>query len=453
MPPTTEVEIAIVGAGIAGLAAAWALRDRDLIVLESADRVGGRILSLPRPPYWLNLAAHVFPPPSTALGRLVTEVGLETTLIPGDSMAVWMNGELASGGRPETYPLRLPLSLRGRISLVRAGLKIRRAVPEYLELAKPRSGESPADARARLLAYRDDTTFADFLGPLHPDVDSLLRAATNRASAEPEQLSAGAGVAHFAAVFSGRASLYLRNITGGSSLLPEAIAAALGDRVMLGAHVDAVVPTPSRVHIDYTCAGKPRSLVAREVVVASPAYVASDLVRALDDEALAALGMVTYGPYVVAALLTRETEPMPWDDIYAIAVSGKSFNMFFNTVNVLRRGTERRPGGSLMVYGASNVARTLLDLSDAEIRDRFFEDLHDLFPMLPDIVEECVIHRWENGIPYSTPGRHSVQQTLERLAQTVSLAGDYLGERGGMEIAALSGIEAANAVRRRLEHA
>jgi oxygen-dependent protoporphyrinogen oxidase len=452
MPPTTEVETVIVGAGIAGLAAAWALRDRDLIVLESADRVGGRILSLPRPPYWLNLAAHVFPPPSTALGGLVTEAGLETTLIPGDAMAVWLNGKLASGGRPETYPLRLPLSVGGRVSLVRAGLKIRRAVPEYLELATPRSGESPADLRARLLAYRDDTTFADFLGPLHPDVDSLLRAATNRASAEPEQLSAGAGVAHFAAVFSGGASLYLRNIPGGSSRLPEAIAAALGDRVILGAGVDEVVPSASRVHIDYVSGGKPRSLVAREVVVATPAYVACDLVKGLDEEALAALGKVTYGPYVVAALLTREHERMPWDDIYAIAVSGKSFNMFFNTVNILRGGTERQPGGSLMVYGASNTARALLDLSDAEVKNRFFEDLHDLFPMLPDIVEECVIQRWESGIPYSTPGRHSVQPTLERLAQTVSLAGDYLGERGGMEIAALSGIEAAKAVRRRLDH-
>jgi protoporphyrinogen/coproporphyrinogen III oxidase len=452
MPPATDVEVVIVGAGIAGLAAAWALRDRDLIALESADRVGGRILSLPRPPYWLNLAAHVFPPPSTALGRLVTEVGLETTLIPGDAMAVWLNGKLASGGRPETYPLRLPLSLRGRMSLTRAGLKIRRAVPEYRRLANPRPGETPVDVRARLLAYRDDATFADFLGPLHPDVHSLLRAATNRASAEPEELSAGAGVAHFAAVFSGSSSLYLRNIVGGSSRLPEAIAAGLGDRVILGAQVDAVVPKRSRVEVAYTCGGAPCSLVAREVVVATPAYVASELVKGFDDETSAALAKVTYGPYVVAAMLTREYERMPWDDIYAIAVSGKSFNMFFNTVNTLRGGTEREPGGSLTVYGASNAARALLELSDAEVRDRFFEDLNDLFPILPEIVEECVIQRWEKGIPYSTPGRHSVQQTLERLAQTVSLAGDYLGERGGMEIAALSGIEAATAVRRRLEH-
>jgi protoporphyrinogen/coproporphyrinogen III oxidase len=235
MPPTAEVEVTIVGAGIAGLTAAWALRDRDLVVLESGDRVGGRILSLPRAPYWLNLAAHVFPPPQTALGRLITEVGLETTLIRGDAMAVWLNGEFVSHRRPETYPLRLPLSPHGRMSLLRAGLRIRRTVPEYRKLTRVQPGELPADVRARLLAYRGDTTFADFLGPLDPDVDALLRAATNRASAEPEQLSAGAGVAHFAAVFSGGSSLYLHNIIGGSSRLPEALAMALGDSILLGA--------------------------------------------------------------------------------------------------------------------------------------------------------------------------------------------------------------------------
>jgi oxygen-dependent protoporphyrinogen oxidase len=366
-------------------------------------------------------------------------------------MAVWLNGRLASGGRPETYPLRLPLSLRGRRSLVQVGLKLRRAVPQYLKLAAVRPGETPADLRARLLAYRDDSTFADFLGKLHPDVKALIRAATNRASAEPEELSAGAGVAHFAVVFSGRSSLYLRNIVGGSSRLPEAIAARLGDRVVLGAQVDAIVPTRSHAELTYTCQGRPHSLIAREVVVATPAYRTATLISGLDDEMHAALRSVRYGPYVVAALLTRETERMPWDDIYAIAVAGKAFNMVFNTVNTLRSPTERQAGGSLMVYGASGAARALLELPDAEIRDRFFADLHDLFPMVPDVVEECVLQRWESGIPYTSPGRHSIQPTLERLARTVSLAGDYLGERGGMETAALSGVEAATAVRSRLD--
>ncbi len=68
----------IVGAGIAGLTAAWELRDRAILVLEAADRVGGRMRSEPRGPYWLNLGAHLFGGPGSLLDRLIKEVGLET---------------------------------------------------------------------------------------------------------------------------------------------------------------------------------------------------------------------------------------------------------------------------------------------------------------------------------------------------------------------------------------
>lgn len=34
-------DVIVVGGGIAGLAAAWDLRNRDVVVLEAGDRVGG----------------------------------------------------------------------------------------------------------------------------------------------------------------------------------------------------------------------------------------------------------------------------------------------------------------------------------------------------------------------------------------------------------------------------
>jgi len=78
----------IVGAGIAGLTAGWTLADRDILVLEASERVGGRMRSEPRGPYWLNLGAHLFGGPGTLLDRLVTEMGLETRPIPGNRMGL-----------------------------------------------------------------------------------------------------------------------------------------------------------------------------------------------------------------------------------------------------------------------------------------------------------------------------------------------------------------------------
>ena len=129
-------EAVIVGAGIAGLTAAWTLRDRRILVLEATDRVGGRLRSEPRGTYWLNLGAHLFGGPRTLMGRLATEMGLETRPIPGNRMGIALRGRVFASGRPETYPFRLPLSLGARLSFAKAGLRLRAAAQEHIRVPR-----------------------------------------------------------------------------------------------------------------------------------------------------------------------------------------------------------------------------------------------------------------------------------------------------------------------------
>jgi protoporphyrinogen/coproporphyrinogen III oxidase len=438
-------DVAVVGAGIAGLTAAWHLRHRDVVVLEATARAGGRIRSENRGEYWLNLAAHVFPPPESDLGRLVDAVGLETVSVHGTGMGAYLNGRLVATGSPATYPLRLRTSTAGRLSLLRAGLKIRRGVAEFRRLAEPQPGETASARRSRLLGYRDGETFASFLGELHPDADELLRAAVNRVSAEPEDLSAGAGITQFAATFSGRASLYNRNLVGGTGVLVKTLEQALADKLVKNARVKRVANTDGGATLTVEHDGTDVEVSASAVVVATPAYVTRAIVDGLPEPLARALSSIRYGPYVVAALLTGESRPMPWDDLYAAVVGGCSFNMFFNTANVLRRNGGRKPGGSLMVYGSATRGARLLDLSDEAVADRFARELATVFPETNGIVKEVIVQRWEQGIPYSSPGRGLHQATLEQPLDRIFLAGDYLGERGGMDTAATSGVEAATA--------
>jgi oxygen-dependent protoporphyrinogen oxidase len=442
-------EAVIVGGGIAGLTAGWTLRDRKILVLEATDRVGGRMRSEPRGPYWLNLGAHLFGGPGTLMDRLVTETGLETRRIPGNRMGLAFRGRVIASGRPETYPFRLPLSWGARLSFVRAGLRLRAAAQEHIRAVRPRPGETAIARRARVLAHRDDQSFAAYLGDLHPDVAAIFRAISERVTAEPEQISAGCGAALFALVWGDDQTGSARNLIGGSELLPQALAHRLGERVLTGAAVEEVAPHADGVRVRFLRQDAPVDVSADYAIVATPSYVTHRITRGLPRDTVEALASIPYGPFICGAFLTEESGPMPWDHIYAVAVVDKSFNMLFNHANPLRTPDKREPGGSLMVYAGGDRGRRLLPLSNDEIRALFLRDLHDVLPATRGIVREVLIQRWEHAIPYAPPGRARIQPVLSRPLGRVFLAGDYL-EFPEMEAAAATGLEAAQEVRRRL---
>src|SRR4051794_32960809 len=102
-------DVVIVGGGIAGLSAAWRLRGRDVLVLEAADRLGGRMRSDEARDYWLNYGAHLFPAPGSLVDTMARECELETVPVTGGMMGLAIGSTIIARGRVETYPFRLPL--------------------------------------------------------------------------------------------------------------------------------------------------------------------------------------------------------------------------------------------------------------------------------------------------------------------------------------------------------
>jgi protoporphyrinogen/coproporphyrinogen III oxidase len=436
----------VVGGGIAGLAAGWSLRDRDVLVLEAADRVGGRVRSEPRGPYWLNLGAHVFSGPGSATWRLADEFGVELARVPGQLVAVELNGRIVAGGRPEFYPLRLPLTVRDRLALVRAGLRLRLAVAAYERAARPRQGEDPAETRRRVLAYGDDRTFAEWLGPLSGDAGALFRATVTRSTAELDEIAFGHGAGYFSLVWNADKGLSY-NMLGGPSRLIDGIAAKLADRVVTGASVTEVATEGELVRVRYREGESSREVLARHVVLATKAFDAAQIAADLPSETRHALEAIPYGPSVVMAILTGEPGPMPWDGIYALATPKRAFSMLFNVANVLRpRSRVREPGGSLMVYRSGRAALELLERSDSEIERVFLDDLAAVYPETRGLVRETMLSRLPRMLPYAAPGRAGLQPAFERSLGRIHLAGDYLGGVYA-ETAITSGQDAATAIR------
>jgi oxygen-dependent protoporphyrinogen oxidase len=440
-------DVVIVGGGIGGLSGAWRLRGRDILVLEAGDRPGGRLRSEPRGDYWLNFGAHLFGEHTSPAGALADELGLQARPIPGDRMGIAFKGKVVAGGRSETFPLRLPLGLRARFSFIKMGLKLRSGVLRLLEVQKPIDGEPPAARRVRQLSFENARTLADYVGPLTPDVELMLRTITERTAADPSAMAAGYGLTSFGQVWSTHS--FGRNLFGGSSRLPQAIASALGARLQLNAEVISVEAMADHVEIAYRQNGAEHIVRARHAIVATPAPVSCRILKGIPDDTAQALGQIRYGAFLSAAVLTGETGPMPWDENYAIATPGLSFGVFFNQASTLRVGA-RKPGGSLMLFRGARGAAELMKLTDAEIAASFQADLEKLFPQARGIVREIVVQRWPLGAPYSFPGRAALQPALTRDLGRVQLAGDYL-EFPCMDAAIATAEEAAAKIAAALE--
>ena len=443
--PGRTVDVVVVGAGAAGLAAAWQLRDRELLVLEVEPRVGGRLCSQRRDGYWLNFGGHVLAGAGSQTARLLDQTGVAAAEVPGVLSALALNGRVLAGGRVESYPLRMRLRGRDRLAMARAGARLRLAVRRYGQIARLRPGETSGDRQARVLAFDDGRSFADFLGRLPADVDAVFRATIRRSSGEPEQVSAGYGIGYFQLVWDRDAGL-TRNVLGGSATLPEAIAAALGERVITGARAERVTQRGEGVEVRYLRDGALAGVRARAAVVAVPAPAARALVAELPADTAAALEQIAYGPYVVGAFLTDEAGPMPYDHVYAMATPKRSFNMLFNMASVRRGGDRREPGGSLMVYSGAALAGRFAEADDDQVARLYATELVELFPQLRGRLAEAVIKRWPQGLPHPRPGRGALQAALTRPLGRVFLAGDYLGT-SYVETAVQTGAAAAAGAR------
>jgi protoporphyrinogen/coproporphyrinogen III oxidase len=449
-------DVVVIGGGIAGLAAAWRLREHDVLLLEADDRLGGRVRSDRRGDYWMNYGAHLFPGPDTVMDRMARDCGLDTVPVSGSMMGLAVGAKRLTRGRVETYPFRLSLSVRDRVAFALAGLRVHRAVSAYRHVSTPRAGDVPADVRARVLGFEDERSFADFLGPLPPAVETIFSCAAHRATAEPSEMSAGCGIGLFALVWGGRRSLIARNVLGGSGQLPAALGRRLGPRARTRCRVTRLRSEGSELLVEYQADDRAHSVRTRHAIVAAQAPFAAPLVAPVAPRAAAALEQMSYGAFLSVAVETRETRAMPWDRIYAMATPGRVFDMFTNQAHALRGDGKRRPGGSLMLFAGARGAAALLRERDTAIIERFLADLHDLYPQTRGVIADASVHRWELGNVFARPGRHRLQAPLEGALGThanVHLAGDYFAELGNMEAAARTGTVAAERVETQLRTA
>jgi protoporphyrinogen/coproporphyrinogen III oxidase len=245
------VRVAVIGGGIAGLAAAWELRDQAEVTVFEPDRLGGKILTTEFDGHLVDEGPDAFIARVPDALRLCREVGVEADLVsPAAGRAeLWFDGRLRP--IPAGLVLGVPRQLGG---VLRSGILSPAGMARAgLDLVLPR-GRPPATLTVReLVSGRFGAQVADRLvdplvGGIHAgstatlgaaDVTPMIVAAAQRSRSLLLGLR-GASPGESGPVFA--------TLRGGLSQLVGAMMRRLQDQGtrFMSERVDTVAPAPDR---------------------------------------------------------------------------------------------------------------------------------------------------------------------------------------------------------------
>jgi protoporphyrinogen/coproporphyrinogen III oxidase len=314
-PSGPQPVIAIIGAGIAGLAAAFFLRDEpaDVIVLDGAPRPGGKLAVADVAGCRLDVGAEALLIRRPEGTGLIEAAGLAGEAVPAGPTAaqVWSRGTMRP--LPARQFMGVPADaaeLAGTGLLSAAGLA--RASQEPDLPGTDRDGDVPV---ASYVAARFGQEVVDRLvDPLLGGVyagrsEELSFEATLPALAEASRrhstLTAAAATLLPPPPAAGtpRPPVF-GSLAGGLGTLPPALAAASGADVRTGAMVRELVPAAHGWRLTVGSAHDPQWLDADAVILALPARPASRLLAGVPGAAAAAaaLGEIGYASMAIVTL-------------------------------------------------------------------------------------------------------------------------------------------------------
>ena len=436
-----ECEVVFIGAGMAGLMAATNLADRDVVVLEASDRPGGRVDTVRKDDYWINLGTQF----TEGTGPLIDALhrhGVHLGTLEDKSVALALGGEQVDTSNPFALMFRTKMTWSDRIGLAAVGTRILANVP-FLEM-------SPGNRWADRVRAKLDNRRADFVlrGVRSELAREMVRSWSGQwMGCEPEETAATQFVFSMGILLTDPEKV--DNLTlpeGGNQTLTDILAEDLGDRIRLSSPVHTVEWTDGGVVVDYESTDGPARIHARRAIVAVPADIALKIMPGLPAAYRTAFESIHYGRYVVVGFFTHEEGRQRWDDFLAVSTPDRSFQAVFNHAAALRRGADRKPGGALACFAGGAEADRLFQLGDAEIIARFTADLLDLYPELEGKVEPGILRRHPRVVPFWAPGGRATLATLREPLGPVHLAGDYQLDMPSLADAAASGEQAAHRV-------
>ncbi len=418
-----DLDVAVVGAGAAGLATAFALQraGRSVQVFESADHVGGRMATLRHDGFVIDtgaemIATHGYP----ATWRLIHELGLSDEDVPrvAQPISIWRKGRVHPDvGRPRGLATGAGLSARGRMALIRFQgsimAKARSFHPDFPE-------DTPlGDVTVEQLAGRYPRELTDYM--FQPIAGGFFG----------WQLDRSAAAAMVCLLIATKDTSNWRTYRDGM----DTLARKLAERV------DVLTATPVREVVSGN--GSPRlvtsqgELTARSVVVCVPAPQAADLCRDCPEVERRFLEACTYAPMLRVSLeLERPMTFLDQASAYVVLIPAAE-NAVLSVMAIdqnKEQGRSPESSGLVSLLTAPTATRELLDSSDDRIVLRVLEEGERYLPGLSQATKSSFVHRFPLGLPEATPEALRLRTDfMRRPARSVDFAGDWVMARPSSE--------------------
>ncbi|MFI9819349.1 protoporphyrinogen oxidase [Streptomyces sp. NPDC052013] len=438
-PPGAGQRVVVIGAGIAGLAAAHRLSGRGarVTVLEAAERVGGKLLPGEIAGARVDLGAESVLARRPEAVTLAREVGLADRLQPPATAtaSLWTRGALRP--MPKGHVMGVPgtaAALAGVLSeegLARIGrdAELPRtevgddvAVGEYVAA---RVGREVVDRLVEPLlggVYAGDAYRISMRSAV-PQLFEAARSHTSLTEAVRDIQAKAAAAQQTGPVFMG--------IEGGVGSLPLAVAESVrarGGEILTGTPVTElrrVAPPGPRAPAAWRVIAGGRELHADAVVVAVPAAAAARLLRAEAPGAAAELAAVEYASMALITLAYRRAEAgLPEGSGFLVPpVDGRTIKAATFASGKWGWIAEQNPGLVVLRTSVGRHGETeILGRDDAELVEVSRHDLRaatglDAAPVAARVT------RWQDGLPQYPVGHHArVARVRDHVAKLPGLA-------------------------------
>lgn len=472
-----RTRVAIVGGGIAGLAAAWQLRRRgieDFLVLELEDSPGGNSRSGRNAVSDYPWAAHYVPvpgPDASEVRDLFAELGIligadaqgrpvyrEDHLCHDPQERLFLHGRWQEGLMPVLGMGAGERAEGERFSARLAGFREGHG-PEgrpWFTLPLERCSPDPAVRELDRLSFAAWLDREGFRAEgLRWYCDYCCRDDFGLPAAA---VSAWAGVHYFAARHGEASNAGPGAVVtwpAGNGWLVERLSRPLGPRLRSGCAASRLEPGRDRVAVEYfhAASATTRCLEAEQVILTVPGFVARRLLPAgagqVHDDGIPPV----YAPWVVANLTVEGLPPgrgaaPAWDNVIHGARSLGYINASHQSLHPASRATVLTWYQPLDDHPPAESRRLALARRWDEWRDLVFDDLAPAHPDLADRTQTLDVMVWGHGMVAPVPGYvwDGRRRGADRPAPRVHRAHSDLSGLSLFEEAWTRGVRAGDAV-------